>query len=189
MIAEILAKYGLRLLFTAAIVALIGGWLSSVYNGIYEKGAAEERVKWQQKEAQATELRNKKIKEMAEAVLVLEKSYADRFAEIKAEHKKETEDAYIQKQRDIAAARSGALKLRWAAKAESGSGGNATGDSAGTSSACNGSTAGELPRETSANLLALVDDADRNTKQLTSCQKVVTEYKKFRCTPYKETSP
>lgn len=186
MIAEILARYGLKLLALFAILALIIGTLSNVYDGIYEKGEQAERIKWQQKEAQAIDARNKKIKELEADIYALEKAYKDRFAKIESDHKEEIKHANDQKQRDIAAARSGALKLRWTAKAESGSCGNATSNSAGATSICNGSTEGELPRETTANLYALVDDADINTKDLTACQKVVNEYKKFRCTPYKE---
>lgn len=189
MIIEFLARYGLRLLFVVGIVALVVGWLSNIYNGIYEKGVKAERVEWQQKEAQAAELRNKKIKELTEEVKEIERIYASKFAKIEADHKKEIENANAQKQRDVAAAKSGALKLRWTAKTESGTGGNTTGKSAGGACIGNGATQGELPREITANLYTLVNDADGNTEQLTACQDVLREFQKFRCNTYKETTP
>lgn len=189
MLIEFLARYGLRLIFFIGAAALIGGWLSNIYDGIYENGVNAERVKWQQQEAQATQERDKKIKDMTAAIAVIEKEYAARFAAIGAQHTKEMENANAQKQRDIAAARAGALKLRWSAKDKDDSGGNATGDTARTASISNGAKTSELPAEITANLYTLANDADFNTEQLAACQDVVREYQKFRCKPDKETVP
>lgn len=103
-----------------------------------------------------------------------ERDHAQRLAEISTAHQQEITHAKIQRDRDVAAARSGTIKLwfgaqRLDARSEAGA---APGPGAGR---CDGGEAGELPGETAADLLDLAHDADDIARQLYRCQQVVIE--------------
>lgn len=102
----------------------------------------------------------------------LEREHSEKLALIGALYQKEFENAEAIRRRDVAAARDGALRLRVPGTLCPTAPGASTGSAA---SGGDGAEGGELPPAVAADLLALVHDADRNTRQLAACQAVVRE--------------
>lgn len=172
---EQLVRYGLWALLILGVAGTIWWAAATIHDNIYDDGVHAERVIWQEKEARESAERAAKIQELETRAVTAEKAHEERVATIDAKHTKELEDANKQKADDIAAARAGAIKLRWPGQDTGGrgNGGVAAGTIAVTAGQCNDTTGGELPGSVAANLLSLANDADRNTEQLTACQAVV----------------
>jgi hypothetical protein len=158
------------------ILAAVLVWLASSAGVGYwqnQAGHAAERGKWQARENEQLTTANAKIMELQEAARAEERAKAQAVAAISEKYEKEKIDAAAQKARDIAAARAGALSLRIPAPSCPGAGGGETGAAPAAAGERDGRAPGELPREVTANLLALADDADEVVQQLSACQAVV----------------
>ena len=94
-----------------------------------------------------------------------------------AEYQKQIDIAHQIRDRDVAAARAGAIKL-WIAT-HPGSSGDGSAPKASTAPGVgDGETRAELPPAVTSDLLALADDADAVVRQLTACQTIVETYQK-----------
>lgn len=158
-------------LIVGSLVALIAVGLGGDYLG-HERGVKEERLVWQTRESKELADANTKILALEEKARADERAHAMKLAKIAAEHQQEIADAQVQKDRDVADARAGRIILRIPAPCKDSSGGVTPGASA-TPGVGDGGAAAELPHETTADLLALADDADAVTRQLTACQAVI----------------
>lgn len=100
---------------------------------------------------------------------------AESLAKVGADLEKENATLKDQRKRDVAAIRSGELRLRVANACP----GPSTGPEASTpSSISNDATTAELPREVAEDLLSLANDADEVVNQLGACQATIREYLK-----------
>ncbi len=171
---EMLARYGMWAVLILSVVGAVWWGAATIHDNIYEDGRRAERVIWQDAEVKKSAERNARIVQLNAKLTALEQEHNKKMSVIETQHLKEIEDANKQKAADIAAVRAGTVKLRYAGNnsGRGSSGGTATAP-VGASSVCNDKTGGELPAEVTANLYAIVDDADRNTKQLRSCQEVI----------------
>lgn len=150
-------------------------WLASLAGvGWWQRhdGAATTEAKWLA--VQSTE--------RAQAAAALDKAHREaRAAEQKAVtdaaadavlYQKVIDDAHAQRDRDVAAARAGAIRLRVsggcrAVQADGGGGPAPAAAGAGAHDAADA----ELPREVTEDLLGLADDADAVAQQLTAAQR------------------
>lgn len=156
------------------IVGVLVAWIASLAGVGYwqnQSGHIAERVSWQAQDSANLKAANAKILTLEESARVNEQAHAAVIAALDAQYTKELQDAAAQKDRDVAAARAGALKLRYAT--ESGAGGGKLPDAPASTGPGNGPSGSELPPETTASLYALADDADQVAKQLASCQAIV----------------
>lgn len=112
---------------------------------------------------------NAALDEARERIAVLMQEHAKLLGQLEADYKKEKEDAEARRIRDVAAARSGALRLRVPGTLCPA----ADGATVGAPSGSDGAASGELPGPVAADLFALVHDADQVVRQLTACQAVV----------------
>lgn len=157
------------------IIALIAAWLASLVGVGYwqnDAGHVDERSAWQARENDELQQANTTITRLNTEAREKEAIHAQQLADVSTNYQKEIQHAKDQRNRDVAAARSGALVLRYdvAGQATDTSGAGAPGASTGR---CDGQAGAELPREISANLLDLVNDADDVTRQLDACQQIV----------------
>ncbi len=160
--------------------AAFGAWLHVHDSNLREEVTAERNAHWQERETQIL----KKASDALDAAIA--KSRA-REAELEAQMQtlragflKELADAKAQRERDVAAARAGTLRLRvpdsvCADRAPAGAPG---GPAAGGDGAAAGQLPGEaggrfLPPNITADLYALADDADQVARQLAACQKII----------------
>lgn len=143
----------------------VGAW----QNGV---GHVEERVEWQAKDNEELRLANAEITRLNDKARADERAHATRLDAVSTQYQKEMKNAKAQRDRDVADARTGALRLQFNTGRVN-PGGSEAGDPAATPGRCDGGTTAELPREVVADLFSLVNDADEVTKQLTACQAVV----------------
>lgn len=148
-----------------ASLAAVGGWQNSA-------GRTAERSTWQAREIKQVNAYAAALQTAQDARAAAERAFAVKLAGIAQKHAQEIEDERLKKELDIAAARAGRIVLRIPAPCPSAGDrapaatGPAPGDGHG------GETA-ELPREITADLLALADDADAVARQLAACQTVI----------------
>lgn len=144
----------------------VGWWQNSA-------GHTEERAAWQKRENTELVTANAAIKRLEEEARDTERRHAEDLNEISTGYQKELVNAKAQKDRDVAAARAGALSLRIPSPCKGADGGQA--GTATTGAGGRDAAAGtELPREVTAGLFELADDADEVVRQLTACQAVVS---------------
>lgn len=164
----------------AAVVAALGAlyWMATALDARgYARGVHETESKWQARELkQQADFDSEKER--------LRKQYADRergwtamLNQIDTQHQKEIEDAQKQKDSDVAAARTGAIRLRdQLASCHAAANAN-RGDSAAkapfTASVSDGEAGAELSPAATGFLLSEADRADSIVRQLTACQAVV----------------
>lgn len=158
-----------------AAAALIG-LLTIAYNvhvdGLIKvevtKAVLERDASWRDSEAKAI------AKSRADAQVV-EEAQQMAIAAINAQHQKEITDGKAQSARDVAAARSGALRLRIPAPSCS-----STADVSGAAGGGNPSAATEaLPSGLTERLLGLANAADDNIDALNSCWQIVASDRKI----------
>jgi hypothetical protein len=157
------------------VVAVGVAWAGSLVGVGYWQNTAghtAERVEWQARDNEQLRLANERIVTLQDAARATERLHATRLATVSTTYQKELQNAKAQRERDVAAARAGAIRLQYTPDSERPGGSEAGAVTTGTGR-CDGSARGELPRETTADLLALVDDADEVVRQLTACQAVV----------------
>lgn len=153
--------------------ALVVWGLSLFAVGKYEYGVGveHERVSWQAKEnaqlaaANATTARfRKKEQDAAAAIAALGEAHASNLEALE-----------VRRRADVAAARSGALKLRIPASFCPDRGG--VPDPAAPATGSNETQTVELPRDIGADLYALADDADEVATILGACQATIRLYR------------
>ena len=159
------------------ILALVIAWVVSVAGvGYWQNGAGHtaELVTWQKRENAELRAANVKIVTLEETARKTEAAHATELDKIAQRHQREIADAEVQKGLDVAAARAGRIVLRIpvACKDTDRGGTPATAAAPGVG---DGGATSELPREVTADLLALADDANAVVKQLGECQAVVTD--------------
>ncbi len=154
--------------FLVALIAVgAGGYLKGEHDG-----TTAEKAVWQKRDNDELRTANARILELEEQARSEERRHAEELAAISAGFEKEKANAAIQKDRDVAAARAGALSLRIHSPCKDPGGSEGSAASA-PASERDGAATIELPREVTANLFALADDADEVVKQLTACQAVI----------------
>lgn len=101
-----------------------------------------------------------------------EQDHKAALAAVGATYEKNLAAAKTRRDRDMADARSGSLRLSIPASC-AGADGSATSAAGAAPGGGNGPARTELPREVTANLLALANDADDLARQLAACQQVI----------------
>lgn len=164
----------------AWIVSLVG--VGAWQNGV---GHVEERAEWQSK--QITELAdaNTEIARLNAEVRAKEKLFAEKTAQNQAQHQKEIRNVKAQRDRDVAAAYSGSLSLRFTAEGRIEAGRGGAGLTLPGTSGCDAATGSELPAapvqpvlvslpdRITAGLFEIVNDADQVVIQLQACQRQI----------------
>lgn len=121
---------------------------------------------------------NAKIMELQSLARAKERDWTTRLANVSSKYEKEIQDGKAQRDRDIAAALSGGIRLRIPTAPCVEAGRSSAPEAPSSPGKRDGGATTELPREITANLLALADDADSIVRQLTACQAVVIEDRK-----------
>lgn len=119
---------------------------------------------------------DRRVKEEEDKSREVEQAQATELAVTEANYQKEIQDAQDQRQRDVAAAQSGAIKLRVAGMCPRASGDRPAAQTSTAPAERDGAASGELPGPLTASLFAIADDADAVVHQLTACQTVVRTY-------------
>lgn len=158
---------GVGLLWLASLVG-VGAWQR-------EDGKTAERGAWQAKENKELAAAGVEIDRLNREARANEAEHAEQIAAIGAAHEADREADEKRRRKDVADAHSGALRLRVPGGCES-PGSGAAPETATAAGRGNDAAGSELPREVTANLFELVDDADSITRQLGSCQAVVRSY-------------
>ena len=159
------------------ILGLVIAWIASLGAvGWWQNqaGHTDERVTWQARENKELQDANASIKRLEEAARAAEQAHATMLAKIGENHQKEIADAAAQKERDVAAARSGRIVLRIPAPCK-GANGSAAAKTPATPGVGDGGATAELPRSVTEDLLSLANDADSVADQLRQCQKVILD--------------
>lgn len=161
----------------ALSLAGVGWWQNTA-------GHTAERTAWLDREGQELRAANAKIVELTDDVRRAEHGHAQAVAEISANYQKELNDVKTQRDRDVAAARAGALVLRFDPAGLYSASGLRPPSGAG-SGGCDGAavaglreTSGSdlrLPPDITADLYGLVHDANAIVRQLTVAQQVIEE--------------
>lgn len=141
-----------------------------------EDGKTVERSAWQKRDNDALRLANAKILKLEEEAREKEAKHQLTVATITAASIKELQDVKDQKDRDIAAANRGALRLRYQSPIPINTSGCKVSPPDPTSSGGDGSTTSELPGAVTADLFALANDADAIARRLSFAQQVILEY-------------
>lgn len=161
------------------IIGLIVLWLGSLAAvGKWQNtaGRESERVAWQEREGKSLAAANAKIVSLTTAVRAKEQESASTIASMGAEHAKAIETLEGRRRRDVAAVRDGTIRLRVAGACPTNPGGGGAPEVAAAPRIGDGPATVELPREVTADLLTLANDADQVADQLRSCQSVLEAY-------------
>jgi prophage endopeptidase len=161
-------KYIAAALIVAALVGYYNVHVHGLIKAAEVKAVTENNQSWQAAEKKA-------IKASEEAARATEQAHAKALDIVKTNYAKETANAKTQRDKDVAAAHSGALRLR---------------DNAASSGVCNDSKAAtttggsdapkgaDLSPAAAEFLLALADDADAVVRQLSACQQIINSDRK-----------
>lgn len=151
-------------------------WLASLFAvGVWQHhaGAVGERVTWQAKEVTEQATAAAQFKALSDAARAAEQKHAADMAALAADYERKLTDANKQRAADLAAVRTGALRLRdksgTCVPADSNP---ATETSAGPGSG-NGASGCELSEPITESLFDLANDADDTARQLSACQEVI----------------
>ncbi len=150
----------------ALLAALTIGYQVHVHHLIsaaVDKAVLERDDQWRAKETEAID----KAKAAAKAT---EAAHAKELGGIRTKYQKEVADAKSKHDSDVANARSGDLGLRVPSNCPSAA--DVSGAAAGSARG-DGSSTVELPRETTASLYSLANDANAVADQLRACQAVI----------------
>lgn len=161
------------------ILAVLAVWVASMLAvGYWQRndGAARCEAAWQDRSRQEASIAATRTQALQNAARQQEQQSATAMAAISADYETRIHDAQTLHDRDVAAARSGALRLRYVYPAPAlPAGGNPIAETGAGTSGRNGSSGGELPGEIAAGLYGLADDADAIARQLAACQAVVRQ--------------
>ena len=161
----------------AGYLVVLASWPACYLYG-YSKGANAASDVWQARESKELASANVAMQKAVADATVSVQHHMDALTSISSAYQTELQNAETQHTRDVAAIRTGAIKLR-----DSGAsalfpcptpGTEATAPAPGRDApqGCN------LSSDAANFLLSEADLADRNTKQLSACQQVVTEDRK-----------
>lgn len=164
-----------------ALVLLVAGALFYVAHeraAGKEEGVTEEKGRWQAREAQELATANAEILRLQAAMDELERRLIREVANLEEKNRREMKDAERQKDADVAAARAGTLALRVPCKPAGGQGPgvNTAAGAVAAASGPDGAGTTELPRETTASLFSLANDADRIARKVGRLQDLVLVY-------------
>ncbi len=126
---------------------------------------------WQERETKMLQEAADRLAAAIDAARAQEKRLEAELASLMDKYRKDLANVTAQKDRDIAAARSGALRLRLPASVCADS--TAYGPPAPGAPRGDGAEGTYLPDALAADLLALANDADAVVAQLTACQQVI----------------
>lgn len=160
-------------LIVAALIALAAAGAGGGYVGwqMRDAGAQRDRVAWEKaRKDEAVQAATEIDKAQREARAAEQRAATDAAADA-AHYQMVIDDAHAQRDRDVAAARAGALRLRVAGgcrAVQADAGGSAAPASGGPGD--HGAADAELPPEVAAGVLGIGDDADALAKQLAAAQ-------------------
>ena len=162
------------------ILALLVAWLASTAAvGYWQRhdGAAQVMVACQRTQAAESARATVAIQAAQTAARAREQQYAAGLTTISTTYQEALTHAQTQHTSDLAAIRSGALRLRvqYPAAASVRSGDSSASTTAATSGGRDGSQGTDLPGSVAVDLLALADDADNIARQLAACQAVIVQ--------------
>jgi len=161
----------------AALAAAGYGAYATIDGRGYRRGAAETEASWQAREIRQQAAAEKERKRIEDDYRARERAWSSFHQKIAEDYQKEVEDARKTKERDVAAARSGALRLRDRTASCASAGLQPDrGQPPGATSAApvrDVHAGSELSGEASAFLLGLVDEADEVARQLGACQALI----------------
>ena len=162
------------------ILALLVAWLASMAGvGYWQRhdGAAQVLVACQRTQAAESARATFAIQAAQTAARASEQQHAAGLATISTAYQQELSHAQAQHAADLAAIRTGDLRLRVQYPAATAV--HTDDDSASTTAATaggrDGSQGSDLPGSVAVDLLALADDADNIARQLASCQAVIVQ--------------
>ena len=158
--------------FLAFVVALIAAGLGGEYDG-NKRGVNSERVAWQAKDNKELTEANAKILQLENDARAKEQAHAADLAAISTNYEQELQHAENTRKADVAAARSGALRLRDPGATAQQTCGSATGQAATGPGGRDAQTGGELSPELTEFLFIEADRADAIVQQLGACQAVI----------------
>ncbi len=151
----------------AALIAALTIAYNVHVNGLIhkavDKAVLERDDQWRGKEQEAID----KAKAAAKAT---EAAHAKELGVIQTKYHKEIADAKTQRDRDVANARSGSLSLRVPSRCPSAADVSGAPNAAGRG---DGAQTVELPREVTASLFSIANDANAVADQLRACQAVI----------------
>jgi hypothetical protein len=168
------ASLVLYLGLAAAVIAALWWLWSAVDKAGYERGLAEERTKWESREAEELAAANALIEKLQREAREREQRHAAELADVSRRYQENLRN--VEKARDahIAALRAGALKLRDPeAPACEGAGGGGVPEAPAGAPGRDGPQGGELSAAASEFLLRLTAEADEVARQLQACQEIV----------------
>ena len=162
------------------ILALLVAWLASTAGvGYWQRhdGAAQVMVACQRTQAAESARATVAIQAAQTAARAREQQYAAGLATISTTYQEALTHAQTQHTADLAAIRSGALRLRvqYPAAAAVRPGDGSASTTAATAGGRDGSQGSDLPGSVAVDLLALADDADNIARQLAACQAVIVQ--------------
>ena len=162
------------------ILALLVAWLASTAGvGYWQRhdGAAQVMVACQRTQAAESARATVAIQAAQAAARASEQKYAAGLATISTTYQEALTHAQTQHTADLAAIRSGALRLRvqYPAAASVLPGDGSASTTAATAGGRDGSQGSDLPGAVAVDLLTLADDADNIARQLAACQAVIVQ--------------
>lgn len=157
--------------------------LWAVYSGIdsrgFDRGVSETKATYETRDANALREAQSRIATLEANAREAERRAAADIAAISSNYQRKLADANALRDRDVADARSGAIRLSFNSTGSSNcgpdrdSGQSGPGQAAAGAAGRDGGAQTELPGEIAANLLTLANDADAVVNQLSACQAVV----------------
>ena len=168
------------------LLAIAIGWLASLtVVGFWQNDAGHvaERVKWQTRETKELAEANQKLTELQDKYRGQEQWHAEQLAGIGWTREQERIAHEKRRQADVAAARSGDIRLRFDLPTGQAICGSPTPEAAAPTGERDGPARGELPAEVTADLLSLANDADDVARQLGDCQAVILQDRAVKGAP------
>ena len=156
----------------AILLAVAGAFAGGEFDG-RKTGAQSERTAWQTKDNAELAAANAKILQMEATARASEQAHAQAQADISTTYQKELQNAQAQRQKDVAAARSGALRLRDPGAITQQTCGGAAGQAATGASGRDGPADPGLSPSATEFLLTQADRSDAIVRQLGACQAVI----------------
>lgn len=156
----------------AFVVALVAAALGGEYDG-NKRGVNAERVAWQAKDNKELAAANARILQLETDARAKEQDHAAELASIATNYEQELQNAENTRKADVAAARSGALRLRDPGARTEQACGSGPAETATAPGGRDGQTGGELSPELAEFLVSEADRADAIVHQLSACQAVI----------------
>jgi prophage endopeptidase len=168
-------------LIAGALAAILGYHLYTVHEARkagFDEGFAEATEQCEARERAAKADYDKRVLALQQQKREAEQEQAAQLAIAGANYEKDLQDAQDQRKRDLAAAQSGAIKLRVAGLCPRAPDTSTSPETSTATAERDGAAGGELPAALTGRLLELADDANEVVRQLGACQAVVNTYLK-----------